>query len=52
MTDKNYKNNHGGKNFYEVLGISSPDAGRNVIICISLRKVCEALRNKDKDGGQ
>ena len=52
MTDKNYKNNHGGKNFYEVLGISSPDAGRNVILCISVAKVIEANVNKDKDGGQ
>ncbi len=53
MTDKNYyKSSHKGKNFYEILGISSRDANRKVILQIGLRKICQAIKDKDKDGGQ
>lgn len=52
MTDKNYKSSHKGKNFYEVLGISSRDADTKVILQIGLNKICNAIKEKDKDGGQ
>ena len=52
MTDKNYKSSHEGENFYEVLGISSRDANTKVILLIGLRKICKAVKDKDKDGGQ
>ena len=48
MIEKHYRTSHGGKHFYEVLGISPNASGREILNAYA-RKTFSVIKNRDED---